>query len=60
MSLELTDEQLAALIKAVDSFIDHDWYFLTPQRLRLLNEIRRTLGPQPPQPLFKAVSRVAI
>jgi hypothetical protein len=51
MKLELSEEQTAALVKALDRMIDEDRYPLSP-RIRMLREIRNLIRPEPArQPL---------
>jgi hypothetical protein len=46
MTLELTDEQAAALLKELNNLIDGDRYFMS-QRIRTLKEIRAKIRPEP-------------
>jgi hypothetical protein len=46
MNLELSDEQTAALLGALDRIIDSDRYPLSP-RIRTLKEIRAMIQPYP-------------
>jgi hypothetical protein len=52
MTLELTDEQVAALLKELNCIIDGKWRFFTRRHLRHLREIRAMLRPEPPQLLL--------
>jgi hypothetical protein len=46
MTLELTDEQAAALERELTAIIDGDRYFLSP-RIQTLREIRNMIRPEP-------------
>jgi hypothetical protein len=46
MTLDLSDEQAAALLRELDHIIDGDRYFLSP-RIRTLREIRTKIRPEP-------------
>jgi hypothetical protein len=46
MTLELTDEQAAALLKELNDIIAGDRYFVS-QRIRTLKEIRAKIRPEP-------------
>ena len=46
MTLELTDEQAAALLKELNDIIDGDRYFMW-RRIRILKEIRAKIRPEP-------------
>jgi hypothetical protein len=46
MTLDLTDEEAAALLKELDGLIDGDRYFLSP-RVKILKAIRAKLRPEP-------------
>jgi hypothetical protein len=44
MSLDLTDEEIAPLLRELDGFIDGDRYFLS-QRIKTLRTIRAKIRP---------------
>jgi hypothetical protein len=46
MTLDLTDEQAAALLRELDHIIDDDRYFLSP-RIKTLKAIRAKIRPDP-------------
>ena len=46
MHLDLTDEEMATLLKELDGLIDGDRYFLSP-RIKTLRAIRAKLRPEP-------------
>jgi hypothetical protein len=46
MTLDLTDEETAALLRELDGLIDADRYFLSP-RIRILKAIRAKIRPEP-------------
>jgi hypothetical protein len=46
MKVDLTDEQAAALLKALNGIIENDRYFLSP-RIQTLTAIRRKLRLEP-------------
>jgi hypothetical protein len=46
MTLQLTDEQAAALLRELNDIIDGDRYFMS-QRIRTLKEIRAKIRPEP-------------
>jgi hypothetical protein len=46
MKVDLTDEQAAALLKALNGIIENDRYFLSP-RIQTLKAIRSKLRPEP-------------
>ena len=63
MTLELTDEQAAALERELTAIIEGDRYFLSP-RLQTLREIRNMICPEPkreplPEPKRYEPRRVA-
>jgi hypothetical protein len=59
MTLALTDEQAAALLKELDGIIDGDRYPLSP-RIRTLVAIRAKLRPEPVrEPLPEALCAAA-
>jgi hypothetical protein len=49
MYLELTDEEVAALLRLLNATIDDDRYPLSP-RIRTLRRIRAKLPSAPPEP----------
>ena len=46
MNLDLTDEETAAPLRALDGIIDGDRYFLSP-RIKTLKAIRAKIRPKP-------------
>jgi len=51
MTLDLTEEEAAALLRELDNIIANDRYFLSP-RITTLKAIRRKIRPEPePEPL---------
>jgi hypothetical protein len=46
MTIDLTDEETAALVRELDGLIDADRYFLSP-RIKTLKAICRKLRPEP-------------
>jgi hypothetical protein len=46
MTLGLTDEETAALLRELDSLIDSDRYFMSP-RIKTLKAIRAKIKPEP-------------
>jgi hypothetical protein len=53
MTLDLTDEEAAALLRELDVLIDGDRYFLSP-RIKTLKAIRAKIRPEPARSLFGA------
>jgi hypothetical protein len=62
MTLELTDDEAALLLKELNGIIDGDRYFLS-ERIRTLEAIRVKIRPEPPReplpPLPKALRPTA-
>jgi hypothetical protein len=48
MTIDLTDEEAAALLRELDGLIDGDRYFLSP-RVKTLKAIRAKIRPEPAQ-----------
>ena len=46
MTLDLTDEETAALLRELDALIDGDRYFMS-QRIKTLKAIRAKIRPEP-------------
>ncbi len=46
MSLDLTDDEAAALLRELDGIIDGDRYFMS-QRIKTLRAIRAKISPEP-------------
>ena len=46
MTLDLTDEETAALLRELDGLIDGDRYFMSP-RIKTLKAIRAKIRPEP-------------
>ena len=46
MNLDLTDDEVAALLRELDGLIDGDRYFLSP-RIKTLKAIRAKIRPEP-------------
>jgi hypothetical protein len=59
MTLELTDDEAALLLKELNGLIDEDRYFLS-DRIRTVEAIRSKIRPQPPcEPLPSPPKRYA-
>ena len=59
MTLELTDDEAALLLKELNGIIDGDRYFLS-DRIRTLEAIRAKIRPEPaPEPLPPPPKRYA-
>ena len=46
MTIDLSDDELAALLRELDNIIDGDRYFLSP-RIQILEAIRAKIRPEP-------------